>query len=207
MILSDVGIMADLVPVTGKPGWFELTGDGIDILESYEECIEQELECGCRIVEGAQIRNWHNDEISYADVRLSGRAPKSLLVFEFGENKFRLFLEVSLPERDLFTLLITKDYESKSGMASSFYRDEGQDAPPLEIDEFSVYRNKLKKLKNYKLPVRLTVDSANEFLSKTGAGFKLIKSEQGYIDMVLANQEIQKTTFGTVRKFMDAVMA
>jgi len=74
---------------------------------------------------------------------------------------------------------------------------------PRWVDHVALYSGKLRRLEGYTLPERLTVNSTNDFLAKTGAGFTVAKSADGKgVDMIVKGQKTQHTQFKSFREFM-----
>ena len=106
MMLLDT-VCAELEPVPGKDGWFQLTGRNMLRALGYEECL-----AGCKagvdaIVSDARVLGFHDQEsVLRDDPRFNGSAEGSFAVIRKQDGSWLMVLDVHLPEATLLRFLL-----------------------------------------------------------------------------------------------------
>lgn len=100
-------VCAEVEPVPGRGGWFQLTGRNIVRALAFEEFLS-----GCKagvdaVVPGARVLGFHDQEaIVRDDDRFNGRIGGSFAVIRKQDGSFLMVLDVHLPEATLLRFVL-----------------------------------------------------------------------------------------------------
>jgi hypothetical protein len=106
MMLLDT-VCAEVEPVPGREGWFQLTGRNIRRAVAFEEFM-----AGCkagtdRVIQDARVLGMHDQESVIADDdRFNGRLQGSFAVIKQGAGGHLMVLDVHLPEAVLLRFIL-----------------------------------------------------------------------------------------------------
>ena len=106
MMLLDT-VCAEVEPVPGREGWFQLTGRNIRRAVAFEEFL-----AGCKagtdhIVADARVLGLHDEEsVISGDDRFNGRLQGSFAVIKQGSGGHLMVLDVHMPEAVLLRFIL-----------------------------------------------------------------------------------------------------
>jgi hypothetical protein len=106
MMLLDT-VCAEVEPVPGRKGWFQLTGRNIRRAVAFEEFLT-----GCKtgtdhIVADARVLGLHDEEsVISGDDRFNGRLQGSFAVIKQGSGGHLMVLDVHMPEAVLLRFIL-----------------------------------------------------------------------------------------------------
>lgn len=100
-------VCAEVEPVPGLDGWFQLTGRNICRALAFEEFFSGVKAGVDAIVAGAQVLGFHDQEaIVRDDDRFNGRLEGSFAVIRRQDGGFLMVLDVNLPEATLLRFVL-----------------------------------------------------------------------------------------------------
>jgi hypothetical protein len=106
MMLLDT-VCAEVEPVPGRVGWFQLTGRNIRRAVAFEEFL-----AGCKsgtdeVVKDARVLGLHDEEAVISDDdRFNGRLQGAFAVIRQGAGGYLMVLDVHLPEAVLLRFIL-----------------------------------------------------------------------------------------------------
>jgi len=100
-------LRAEVEPVPGREGWFQLTGREFLRAVAWDEFLRGVRDGADRIVEGARVLGLHDQETLITDdPRFNSRNPEACRVLQRADGRYALILELNLAEATLLRFIV-----------------------------------------------------------------------------------------------------